>query len=432
MFTRDISLEDCVLDLVDNSIDSLVYTKGIEVSASIDSLALAAERSESATLPDINITLSQERVVIDDRCGGISREAAETYVFNFGSAPGHADKTLGAYGIGMKRAIFKIGNTILIESKRQTDGFRVELKDVEEWSKTDEDLADWRIPIEDLAPVASPADMGVTITITNLHDEVKMRLQDGGLEGNLRSAVQQTYCMFLDRFVTVSLNEKPVPPNLIAIAESDALPPSIDKFHADGVEVTLIAGPAPKDLWTTDRAGWYVLCNGRVVLKADKTELTAWGPPRPIFQNKYNGFVGVAFFQSKDPLLLPWTTTKRGLNRESAVYQLARNKMAGIAGPFLKFCSGMYPSELHEQPVERVLSEALKPADLRSLVSRPNSMFTGVKQSNRLRKTTTQISYTAEIDLVERIKKHLRRPNMSNPAVGRHTFDHYIKRECPK
>jgi len=30
MFTRDISLEDCILDLIDNSIDSLVRTKDLD------------------------------------------------------------------------------------------------------------------------------------------------------------------------------------------------------------------------------------------------------------------------------------------------------------------------------------------------------------------------------------------------------------------
>ena len=42
--------------------------------------------------------------------------------------------------------------------------------------------------------------------------------------------------------------------------------------------------------------------------------------------------------------------------------------MAGAAGPFLKFLSGMYPSDLQERPQQRVLSEQLKPADLTSLV----------------------------------------------------------------
>jgi hypothetical protein len=35
MFTRDISLEDCVLDLIDNSIDGLVRTRRINVSSSL-------------------------------------------------------------------------------------------------------------------------------------------------------------------------------------------------------------------------------------------------------------------------------------------------------------------------------------------------------------------------------------------------------------
>ena len=107
---------------------------------------------------------------------------AEDHVFNFGSAPGQTDTTLGVYGIGMKRAMFKIGNTISIESRCQPRGFRVVLDDVESWSRKDDDLKDWRIPIEDLDNAANGSP-GVTIAITNLHEEVKTRLQDGGLEG---------------------------------------------------------------------------------------------------------------------------------------------------------------------------------------------------------------------------------------------------------
>jgi hypothetical protein len=430
MFTRDISLEDCILDLVDNSIDSLIRTQNIDISASVEALG-PAQFPPRESLPDVKITLSTEQVVITDACGGISRADAEDHVFSFGSVPGQSNTTLGVYGIGMKRAMFKIGNTFSIESRQAPNGFRVFLEDVEAWSKKDDTLEQWRIPIESLADAANGRP-GVTITITNLHEEVKTRLQDGGIEGNLRQAVSQTYCMFLDRFVAVSLNDKPVPPNLIPIAESEDIPPSIDKFESHGVRVTIIAGLAPKRSWSYEKAGWYVLCNGRVVVSADKSDLTTWGPPRPIFQNKFNGFVGIAFFQSKDPLLLPWTTAKRGLNRESAVYQLARNKMAGVAGPFLQFLSGMYPSDLQERPQQRVLSEKLKPADLTSLIVRDPVTFAGLKPAKQPKKRTVRIAYDADVHLVERVKKHLRRPSMSNPDVGRHTFDHYIRRECPE
>jgi hypothetical protein len=156
------------------------------------------------------------------------------------------------------------------------------------------------------------------------------------------------------------------------------------------------------------------------------------GFPAPDIPEQIQRIWGVAFFQSKDPLLLPWTTTKRGLNGESAVYQLARNKMAGAAGPFLKFLSGTYPSGLQERPQQRVLSENLKPADLTSLVIREPATFAGLKPAKRPKKTTTRIIYDADIQLVERIKKHLRRPSMLNSDVGRHTFDHFIRRECPE
>lgn len=35
MFVRDLSLEDCILDLVDNSIDSLIRIRDIDVSEAL-------------------------------------------------------------------------------------------------------------------------------------------------------------------------------------------------------------------------------------------------------------------------------------------------------------------------------------------------------------------------------------------------------------
>ncbi len=35
MFVRDLSLEDCILDLVDNSIDSLIKSRNIDVSEAL-------------------------------------------------------------------------------------------------------------------------------------------------------------------------------------------------------------------------------------------------------------------------------------------------------------------------------------------------------------------------------------------------------------
>ena len=86
---------------------------------------------------------------------------------------------------------------------------------------------------------------------------------------------------------------------------SKEIEPGISKLEQEGVKVTLLASLAPKEKRTHELAGWYVLCNGRVVVSADKTDLTGWGVGLPAFHSKYRGFAGVALFVSEDPDRLP-------------------------------------------------------------------------------------------------------------------------------
>src|SRR5438445_10561616 len=116
MFTRDISLEDCILDLIDNSIDGLIRTRGIDIGASL--LKNGSENlPKSGSRPKIEIRYSNEEFEILDFCGGITRGHALKDVFNFGHAEGETGGALGVYGIGLKRAIFKIGNHFEMQSR---------------------------------------------------------------------------------------------------------------------------------------------------------------------------------------------------------------------------------------------------------------------------------------------------------------------------
>jgi hypothetical protein len=345
MFTRDISLEDCILDLIDNSIDALVKTKNIDISSSV--FKRNGAKPSANSLPSVRLSLSSDGLKITDNCGGIRYENAKNDIFNFGYGPEPVKGQLGAYGIGLKRAIFKIGNDFLIESRAKEDGFSAHLPDVRKWSEKDEVLADWTIPIKSAAGAKFQKDAGTSITIRDLPDEVQMRINDGTFAGRLQTLIAQTYAMYLERYVRVNLCGRIVTPSEIPIGESHDVTPGHDDFEDHGVKVKLFASLSAQA--KAETAGWYVLCNGRVVVHADKTDLTGWGTAMPQFHTKYVLFLGLAFFQSRNPLLLPWTTTKRGLNRESRIYQKAKNRMAGLSLPILKFLSSMYPSELTEE-----------------------------------------------------------------------------------
>ena len=100
MLTKDIGLEQAVLDLVDNSVDGAKALKG-------DNPLLPFEGRE------IQIMISKEKFEIFDNCGGFDSEAARTYAFRFGRPQGGQNRTphsIGQFGVGMKRSLFKFGN----------------------------------------------------------------------------------------------------------------------------------------------------------------------------------------------------------------------------------------------------------------------------------------------------------------------------------
>lgn len=75
-----------------------------------------------------HIELTPSAFKIDDNCGGIPRNIAENYAFRFGRTERDRDAnlaTVGVYGIGMKRAIFKLGTNCVLGEQHAADQFTV-------------------------------------------------------------------------------------------------------------------------------------------------------------------------------------------------------------------------------------------------------------------------------------------------------------------
>ena len=434
MFTRDISLEDCILDLIDNSIDGLVRSRDLNITSSLLTARGTAKASPQNELPRITVTYSEGEFKIEDNCGGIDRGLALNGVFNFGHEEGEKSGMLGVYGIGLKRAIFKIGNHFTMESKTINTGFNVDL-DVKKWSEKDDGLDDWKIDLDPTDCAKSKELAGTVIRIAKLREEVKARINDGVLGQKLHTLISQTYALFLGRYVNIYLNGSNIQPHTIPIGRSDDIKPGHEQFDEKGVKVQLFASVAARNEsneWTSESAGWYALCNGRVVLAADKTELTGWGVSgAPTFHPKYRGFVGIVYFQSANALNLPWTTTKRGINRESFVFLRARGLMKGLAKPILGFLDKMYQQDAPEEPFARQIASQVKQTTLAE-VSRTDQTAFAVNYRRGVVPTTIKIQYSAEISDVEKIKKNEKRSSWSATRVGKFTFDHYIKTECPE
>lgn len=427
MFTRDISVEDCILDLLDNSIDALIRTRRISLADLLTGPVAVIEGDE---LPSVDFTYARDKITIVDKCGGIRQDTVRNNVFSFGHTADYSPGLLGVYGVGMKRALFKLGDAFHIKSQTTQGGFEVELN-VRNWAEKDEGPDDWLIDIDLIEGVHDLGEAGTAITISQLRQDTKQRFQDPMTMERLRKEIGRAYCLFLNRHVHLRMDGSRVEPAQLPIAESEEARAGKIVFEQDGVRVTILASLLPKEQWSYEQAGWYVFCNGRLVVAADKSDLTGWGEEFPLFHTKYNGFYGIAFFESENPLALPWTTTKRGLNRESPVYRAARKRMKILGYPVTTFLSRMHPTDPAETAAGMEIAQSVQQVSIKAMIDKPESQFEIIRKLPA-EKATVRIQYDADKADVERAKKRIGRSSMGASRVGEYTLNYFLDKECPE
>jgi hypothetical protein len=421
MITRDISLRDCIVDLLDNSVDGARRT---------------AKRSGTSGAQlngfDANIQLSNDRFVITDNCGGISLGDAIDYAFHFGrrkDAPADVDGTIGLYGIGMKRAIFKMGRHARVESRHRDQSFVV-VVDVDEWENGD----DWDFDID---PLDANGTFGTTITLTKIYPTVAASFGDPTFANELIRAIARDYAFVIQQGFKVQVGDVTIPDYAYRIKQSGDLTPGVNEYTDDGVRVRVVAGiieelqaDVPDDLRPekTDRFGWYIVCNDRLIVAGNKTDLTVWGNAGfQVWHNQYNGFAGFLFLWSDDPEKLPWTTTKREVDIGNPLYLRALVRMKELTETFIS-----YTNERRADPEAAKRAESAAPAVALGTVKGTSPMrFPSVTGTAQGREYTT-ISYRRPKQEVKEVAEALGNVGMAATDVGKRTFDYFRRKELGK
>ena len=284
MLTRDIKLEEAILDLLDNCVDGILRSKGTNT------------KKEPYSGFWAEIDFKKDAFSISDNCGGIPW-SLHNYAFKMGRAvdrPMDAPGTVGVYGIGMKRAIFKMGKPCLIHTQSGPDVYDVDPEP--EWT---DDENTWRIPVHPAKQ--RRAEDGTTIVVGDLHAGISNRFGKDAVafKSELERMVATHYVFIIDKGFRVKINGdivKPRPTRLILDKKprrqkNDGIRPFIFKTKTDGIEVFLAVGFTRPELPRETRsnvsrktpryssldAGWTVVCNDRAVLYCDRSELTGWG-----------------------------------------------------------------------------------------------------------------------------------------------------------
>ena len=372
MLTRDIELADALLDLLDNCVDGIIR-KG--------------NTGETPEKPyqgyKARIVINPDYFIIEDNCGGIPIETARKYAFAIGKPEGsaevHSTATVGMYGIGMKRAIFKIGTEAIVESQHDT-GFMVEFSP--DWMKTDT----WEnLPIHELPK--NGITNGTKIIITQLTEDAKPYFSDPEYVESFRKTVSQHYALIIDKGFDVVVatseddtSEEPIiAERFRLIAGEEDSPQSVQPFiyvgEIDGVSVEIYAGlyrellseeeiEAEEDTrGNADDAGWTIACNDRIVVWKDKSRLTGWGESDvPNYHGQFIAITGIVLLRSEDPKKLPLTTTKRGVDAATNIYSEVKDLMKEVTktltsftNKWKKFPGGL--EEIYKKTIYKELSQ---------------------------------------------------------------------------
>ncbi|MBW0366144.1 ATP-binding protein [Ensifer adhaerens] len=416
MLIRDIPLERAVLDLVDNCIDGAKRLRDPE------------KRDFSGLW--VKITMTESRFLIEDNCGGFDTETAKNYAFRFGRPQGskNTNYSIGQFGVGMKRALFKFGRKFTLKSATAGERWEVD-EDVDVWETT----TAWSFGFKQRQTglTVPEEDRGTSVLVERIRPEVGAKFGSTFFQRTLSELIRVHQRQFISRGLEIRFNGEALSATNLELLVGNVVP-AVETFTHKveeddtvyDVDVRIVAGVGSSNPST---AGWYVVCNGRVVLAADRSEVTGWGlateqvVAMPKFHNQFARFRGVAYFDCTNAAHLPWNTTKTGLDADIAVWRLALQKMIIMARSVIDFLNEV-DREQSEQgtdgPLQRALTAASS-AQAETITS--SSTFKAPDIARYVGPRQVRISYSRPAERVDHLMSAY--GVSSAKAVGEKTFD---------
>lgn len=447
MLVRDIELVPAIIDLIDNSVDG-ARRLAAERPANGRRKAAGKKHSGSTELDlskhHINIKLGPDSFVIEDNCGGIELDRAMNYAFRFGRPDDiePLEGEVGQFGVGMKRALFKLGERFVVDSVASKSRFTLDVK-VPKWLAKER----WAFPLKEMAEnEKNPRRILKThIEVSSLLPSVSAEFSQPSFLERLRTQIEFSHQEALAAGINVTLNGQVLtsrPPMLLA--SRDVKPRVIAKrMSSNGhkVSMKLYSGfvkLADEGADTDDpdrfsglaQAGWYVVCNGRMLVFADKTRLTGWGDVIADYHPQYRRFRGYVYLTG-DSGAMPWNTAKTAVDEDSPVWGEVRKE---IVAALLEARTAMNKIKREvgsggaaSSPMTSKLEKA-KPTPLADLPpSKKLILPSGTSGAAKKRKSTQRIDFEVPQARFEEVAQSF---DLSQPAtIGKRLFDYYYERE---
>jgi len=430
ILTRDLSIEDAINDLIDNCIDG---AKRLRKEGNYEGLF-------------VDIKIDKNKFKITDNCGGIPVDLARNYAFRFGrsSSMDNTKYSIGQFGVGMKRAIFKLGTSFYVESKTKNSEFEV-LVDINNWlgKKDSEGNDDWSFEFKDHKTNGiknKETNTGTSIEITPLRENLKKYISTKSFIDGLKDIIENKHMQNIYDGITIKVNGDVLKSKRPEFIVSDLIKVAQwEKTYENGVQVTLYAGIGDDIL---EDGGWYIFCNDRLLLGPEQTALSGWtgkgGGGVANYHRQYCRFRGLAFFKAENAKDLPWNTSKNNIDASSPIFLNTRAQMIELMKPILKFLNLMKTerektedgADKKDKPYERAVNQGttsdvynLNSSNLESSFVIPEVEI----EDNEPAEEMVKIIYSKPKEIVEQVKKAIKARSFKK--VGEETFDYFVKME---
>lgn len=280
-------------------------------------------------------------------------------------------------------------------------------------------------------------DTGTVIEVDRLLPNVADTFALENFKSRLAEEMSQAHALTLDRELAITLNGLPIKHDPQELFASDALKPGYaEKSYASKVlvgkpgppvRVKLYAGVSERSLHD---GGWYLFCNGRLILRGDQTATTVWGERHQMraYHPDFAYFRGYAYFDCDDGALLPWTTTKTGVDADSPIYKAVQREMIEMTRPVLTFLTNL-ENERAAATAVRPLAHAMTTARATQVqtVTQPHAFVSPLPARAPSGPKMQKIQYVKPAAEVEKAKQLLKVRSFT--AVGEKTFEYFMRYE---
>lgn len=307
----DYDLRTGLCELVDNAID----------------FWLANDRAKPLRV-DVTLDCERQMIRVTDDAGGVAEQDAELLIAPGASGNPLDHHSIGIFGVGGKRAGVALGELVEIRTRHGNEA-SLQIDITQEWIEN----ASWDLDIFEIPDIAPGT---TTVDISKVRQGF-----DADDVDEIRAHLGETYAWFLGQGCTIELNEEAVepvnfegwayPPDYLPRHVNFRIEPARGKFLTVDITGGLISDRTPQG----ENYGVYVSCNNRLIVKELKVREVGYFVPSEAGVPHPDASLARVIVRFSGPAeLMPWTSSKSGLNYSHPAFMAVRGRIIDFTSYF--------------------------------------------------------------------------------------------------